>query len=148
MVKKTDQHLFKQFKNKLKREKRVVFTWQLAILIVFFSIWEIASQLYWIDPLLFSSPTRIFHLLLTKFSDGSMITHVQITLFETVLGFIIGTLLGIITASLLWSSPRLSKIMDPYLVILNAMPKVALGPIMRSEEHTSELQSRGHIIFR
>src|SRR5690625_1931848 len=59
-----------------------------------------------------------------------MLTHVQISLFETVLGFIIGTLIGIVTASLLWSSPRLSKIMDPYLVIMNAMPKVALGPIM------------------
>src|SRR5690625_6425305 len=89
MVKKTDQHLFKQFKNKLKREKRIVITWQLVILITFFCIWEIASQLYWIDPLLFSSPTRIFNLLLEKFSDGSMLTHVQITLFETVLGFII-----------------------------------------------------------
>ncbi len=130
MTQKPDLHLFKQFKNRLKHEKRVVLTWQLVILIAFFSTWEIASQLYWIDPLLFSSPSRIFNLLLTKFSDGSMITHVQITLFETVLGFILGTLLGIVTASLLWSSPRLSKIMDPYLVIMNAMPKVALGPIM------------------
>lgn len=130
MSQKIDQHLFRQFKNHLKREKRLVFTWQAAILVVFFSAWEIASKSYWIDPLLFSSPSRIFNLLYTKLSDGSMITHVQITLFETVLGFIIGTLLGIITASLLWSSPRLSKVMDPYLVIMNAMPKVALGPIM------------------
>src|SRR5690625_748360 len=59
-----------------------------------------------------------------------MVTHVQVTLFETVLGFIIGTILGIIIASTLWSSERLSHIMDPYLVILNAMPKVALGPII------------------
>lgn len=130
MAIKTDQHLFNQFKNHLKREKRIVFTWQFIILIAFFACWEIASRLYWIDPLLFSSPSRILDLLLTKFSDGSLLTHVQITLFETVLGFIIGTLLGIATASLLWSSPRLSKIMDPYLVIMNAMPKVALGPIM------------------
>lgn len=130
MAPKTDQQLFKLFKKQLKREKRIVFTWQLAILIGFFSLWEISSQLYWIDPLLFSSPTRIFKLLFAKFSDGSMLTHVQITLFETVLGFMIGTLIGIVTASLLWSSSRLSKILDPYLVILNAMPKVALGPIM------------------
>lgn len=123
-------NLFKQFTQQLKREKRIVITWQLIILVAFFSIWEVASQLYWIDPLLFSSPTRIIDLLMTKFADGSMLIHVQITLFETLLGFIIGTLLGIMTASLLWSSPRLSKIMDPYLVIMNAMPKVALGPIM------------------
>jgi NitT/TauT family transport system permease protein len=130
MQQKSDLHLFKQFQDKLKQEKRIVFTWQFIILIAFFSLWETASQLYWIDPLLFSSPSKIFNLLLIKFSDGSLLMHVQITLFETVLGFIIGTLLGIVIASLLWSSPRLSKIMDPYLVVLNAMPKVAFGPIM------------------
>lgn len=62
--------------------------------------------------------------------DGSIMIHVQITLFETILGFLIGTIAGIILASVLWSSVRISNILDPYLVILNAMPKVALGPIM------------------
>lgn len=130
MKKNNDVHLYEQYKHKLSREKKIVFGWQLLIFISFFTLWEIASRLYWIDPLLFSSPTRIIKLLITKFSDGSIITHVQITLFETVLGFIIGTLLGIVIASLLWGSTRFSKIMDPYLVILNAMPKVALGPIL------------------
>lgn len=127
---KNDYNLFTQYKNKLKREKKVVFVWQITILVVFFSLWEIASTLYWIDPLLFSSPSNIFKLLVEKFSDGSILNHMQITLFETLLGFIIGTLLGIVMASLLWSSARFAKIMDPYLVIMNAMPKVALGPIM------------------
>lgn len=127
---KADQRLFTQYVNRIKQEKKIVFTWQIAILIVLFSLWELASQLYWIDPLLFSSPSRIYQLLLTKFTDGSMFIHMQITLFETVLGFIIGTLLGIVIASLLWGSKRFAKIMDPYLVIMNAMPKVALGPIM------------------
>lgn len=125
-----DLHLFKQFKEKLSREKKIIIFWQLLILVGFFSSWEIASRYALIDPLLFSSPTKIINLLITKFSDGSIITHVQITLFETVLGFIIGTILGIVIASLLWGSLRFSKIMDPYLVILNAMPKVALGPIL------------------
>lgn len=127
---KVDHDLFKQYKGKLKREKKIIYTWQIIILIVFFSLWEIASRLYWIDPLLFSSPSKIFNLLMTKFADGSILTHMQVTLFETVLGFIIGTFLGIVMASLLWSSQRFAKVMDPYLVIMNAMPKVALGPIM------------------
>ena len=57
-------------------------------------------------------------------------SHIGVTVFETILGFIIGTLLGTLLASALWWSPMLSKILDPYLVILNAMPKVALGPIL------------------
>ncbi|MFC4321648.1 ABC transporter permease [Litchfieldia salsa] len=113
-----------------KKEKRVVRLYQLLIFIVFFSGWEITSQKQWIDPLIFSSPTKIWNLFVTKLNDGSLLLHLNITLFETVLGFILGTLLGTILAAMLWWSPRLSKILDPYLVILNAMPKVALGPIL------------------
>lgn len=130
MKQKNDQLLFDQYKNQLSHDKKVVVTWQILIVIGFFSLWEIASRLYWIDPLLFSSPTKIVQLLFTKFSDGSILTHVQITLLETILGFLLGTLVGIGIASLLWSSIRFSKIMDPFLVIMNAMPKVALGPIL------------------
>ncbi|WP_047983645.1 ABC transporter permease [Ornithinibacillus californiensis] len=125
-----DRLLFEKHKQSLKQEKRIVFIWQALILVCFFGLWELASRLNWIDPLLFSSPSKVINLLISKFSDGSMITHTYVTLFETLLGFVIGTLLGILLASLLWSSTRFSKIADPYLVILNAMPKVALGPII------------------
>ncbi|MEN1970297.1 ABC transporter permease [Lentibacillus sp. N15] len=130
MQAKSDQLTFTAYKNKLKREKKIVFTWQLLILVGFFALWEVASRFYWIDPLLFSSPSKIVHQLIGKFADGSILPHIQATLTETVLGFILGTLIGILIASILWTSLRLSNIMDPYLVILNAMPKVALGPII------------------
>ncbi|MUV39256.1 putative ABC transporter permease protein YtlD [Lentibacillus sp. JNUCC-1] len=130
MTQPTDQSLFDQYKLGLKRERRIVLTWQLAILILFFGAWELFSRRYWIDPLIFSSPTKVTQLLFDKFADGSIINHLQITVLETVLGFILGTVLGILFASILWASTRLSKIADPYLVILNAMPKVALGPII------------------
>lgn len=130
MQPKSDQQLFAAYKNKLKREKKIVFTWQLIILVGFFALWEVASRLYWIDPLLFSSPSKVVHQLINKFADGSILPHIQATLIETVLGFIIGTIMGILIATILWTSLRLSKIMDPYLVIMNAMPKVALGPII------------------
>lgn len=100
------------------------------ILISIFSLWEIASRQTWIDPLIFSSPYKIFDSLKTKILDGSILIHIQVTVLETVAGFIIGTLIGIIIASVLWSSVRISKISDPYLVVLNAMPKVAIGPIL------------------
>lgn len=67
---------------------------------------------------------------MAKLEDGSLYVHLGITVFETVMGFILGTVLGAALAAVLWWSPFLSKILDPYLVVLNAMPKVALGGIL------------------
>lgn len=125
-----DEQFWQQYNHRLRYEKRIILFWQLIIFISTFSLWEYASRMHWIDPLIFSSPTKIVDLLVEKFLDGSMFLHLQVTLFETVLGFILGTLFGVIIATVLWSSQRLANILDPYLVILNAMPKVALGPII------------------
>jgi NitT/TauT family transport system permease protein len=124
------QLLHDQYLSSLKKEKRFVRFFQLIIFLVFFLIWEIASKKQWIDPLLFSSPSNIWNLFTEKLSDGSLLSHVGVTLFETLLGFVLGTLLGTALAAILWWFPRISKIADPYLVVLNAMPKVALGPIL------------------
>ncbi|WP_373286636.1 ABC transporter permease [Anoxybacteroides voinovskiense] len=124
------QALHAQYVASLRKEKRLVRSYQLLICIAFFTLWETASRNQWIDPLLFSSPSAIATLLVQKVKDGSLFLHTSVTLFETVLGFLFGTLLGTCFAALLWWFPRLSKITDPYLVVLNAMPKVALGPIL------------------
>lgn len=121
--------LHQQYLQKLTKEKRWIRFWQFFIFISFFILWEIASRQTWIDQLIFSSPTKIFDLFVEKLLDGSLLSNLFITVFETVLGFILGTMLGTMLAALLWWSPKLSNILDPYLVILNAMPKVALGPI-------------------
>lgn len=126
----SDQKLYDRYLHGLKREKRIIYAWQIGILLFFIGLWEIASRSYWIDPLIFSSPLRIFKSLSSQFVSGSIFTHISITLFETILGFIIGTVGGILIATILWYSARFSKVADPYLVILNAMPKVALGPII------------------
>lgn len=122
--------LHRNYIHSLTITKRWVRFYQLIIFIVFFSSWELASQKQWIDPLLFSSPSKIWNLLLQKIQDGSLATDIGVTLTETVLGFILGTLLGTLLAAVLWWSPMISRVLDPYLVILNAMPKVALGPIL------------------
>lgn len=122
--------LHEQFKQSLIKEKRWIRFFQLLILVSFFSIWEIASNLKWIDPLIFSSPSKVWLLFIDKLNDGTILPHISVTIFETILGFIIGTLIGTILAAILWWSPFLSKVLDPYLVILNSMPKVALGPIL------------------
>ncbi|MFS8185174.1 ABC transporter permease [Rossellomorea marisflavi] len=120
----------KEYIQSLKKEKRLVWLYQGLIFIVFFGAWETASRQSWINPLIFSSPTKIWDLFMEKLSDGTLVTNLSVTLGETVIGFILGTLLGTLLAALLWWSPFLSKVLDPYLVILNAMPKVALGPIL------------------
>lgn len=122
--------LYNEYKKSLIKEKRWIRFSQLSILIIFLVLWEVASRKQWIDPLIFSSPVKIWGLFIEKMMDGTLIPHINITLFETVLGFIIGTFLGTVLATILWWSPILSKILDPYLVVLNAMPKVALGPIL------------------
>lgn len=122
--------LHKNYLHSLTVEKRWVRFYQAVIFLVFFTGWEISSQERWIDPLLFSSPSKIWNLFLEKFQDGSLLSNLGVTLTETIFGFILGTLLGTLLAALLWWSPMFSKIIDPYLVILNAMPKVALGPIL------------------
>lgn len=119
-----------EFLQSIKKEKRNIRFVQLIMFISFFALWEVSSLRGWINPLLFSSPTKIWSLFLEKIGDGSLYIHVIYTLGETVLGFILGTLLGTLLAALLWWSPFLSKVLDPYLVVLNAMPKVALGPIL------------------
>ena len=128
---KTDINLLhEQYKQSLIKQKRMVRLYQIIIFIAFFSLWEIASRLSWINPLIFSSPSKVYNLLIEKVQDASLFSEIGVTLFETVLGFILGTLLGTVLAAILWWFPFFSKIADPYLVVLNAMPKVALGPIL------------------
>ena len=123
-------HLHNTYIRQLKNNQRKVWLYQGVIFILFSALWQIASQLSWIDPLLFSSPSTIVQMLIEKIQDGSLLDHLGLTLFETIISFILGTLLGTLLAVALWWSPMLSKVLDPYLVIFNAMPKVALGPII------------------
>ncbi len=122
--------LHKKYLQSLIIEKKWVRFYQAIIFIVFFGSWEFLSQKQWIDPLVFSSPSKIWNLFLEKVQDGSLLTNLGVTVLETLAGFLIGTLLGVIIAAILWWSPMISKILDPYLVIFNAMPKVALGPVI------------------
>ncbi|MFD1426410.1 NitT/TauT family transport system permease protein [Kroppenstedtia sanguinis] len=100
-----------------------------VILIVFIGGWEISARLGWIDPFLFSSPLRVWNLFLEMLTAGDLLHDIGVTILETVIGFILGTAAGTALATLIWASPFLSRVLDPYLVVLNSMPKVALGPL-------------------
>lgn len=102
---------------------------RIGLLIGLIGGWEWMTREGWLDPFLFSSPSLIWKQAVQLFSSGELFYHIQTTTMETVLGFLLGTASGISLATLIWASPFLSRVLDPYLVVLNSMPKVALGPL-------------------
>ncbi|GAA3406860.1 ABC transporter permease [Paenibacillus hodogayensis] len=116
-------------RKQLRRTAALVLLTQAAILAAFLALWEIAGRNKWIDVLLFSYPSKIVKLLAGKLADGSLMPHVWTTVLETGAGFLLGTLLGTGLATLIWWSPFLARVLDPYIVVANSMPKVALGPL-------------------
>jgi len=115
---------------KVKRTKRRIVITRMLILVIFIALWQIAANFKWIDPFLTSSPARVIESFISLYESGSLFKHIGITCYETILGFSLGTVLGALIAVILWWSPFISKILDPYLVVLNALPKVALAPII------------------
>lgn len=115
---------------KLKKDKIKISLFRICILLFFLILWEVLADYKLIDPFLTSSPSRIFSSLLSFISDGTIWSHIAITCYETIIGFILGTVIGTIIAVILWWCPFTSKVLDPYIVVLNALPKVALAPII------------------
>ena len=114
----------------IKRNTLKITLYRIIILVALIALWEIAADLKWIDPFLTSSPSRIWKSLINFIEEGTLLNHILITCYETILGFVLGTVLGTLIAIILWSFPTVSKVLDPYLVVLNALPKVALAPIV------------------
>lgn len=123
-----EQH--KLYRQKLQKRKWQIRFFQIALVVLFIYSWEIASDYRWIDPLLFSSPTMIVQLFVTKIVDLSLVPHLLLTLFETICSFLLGTALGIGIASILSFHDGLTDVSKPFLTVLNALPKVAIGPIV------------------
>ena len=113
-----------------KRRARFVTFMRWGILSAALVLWEALARLQLIDAFLLSSPSRMLTALISLGKTGELWLHVGTTLAETMAGFVIGSVLGIALAVALWWSPTLHRILDPYLVVLNALPKIALGPVL------------------
>lgn len=120
----------KLFLKKKKKEKIIVNIIKVSIIIIFLLFWEFGVRLGFINSFLFSSPTLIFKTILTLFKNNNLLLHIFTTLYEVLISFSLASFLGIIIASILWSSKFIAKIIDPYLTILNSLPKVSLGPLI------------------
>ena len=103
---------------------------RILILVLFLFLWEFCADREIIDSFIFSSPSRITLCFLEMVQDRSIFLHIGVTLYETIASFLLVTLFSILTAVLLWCSRRLSEILEPYLVVLNSLPKSALAPLL------------------
>ena len=120
----------KNYLKKIKRNNFFVKLTQILILIVFLIIWQLLSDYKIINSFIFSSPIKVIETVINLHTSGDLYNHILITVWETLISFVLGTLLGILIASIMWWNKFLAKVIDPYLTVLNSLPKVALGPIL------------------
>lgn len=114
---------------KQKRMKLMVNLIRAAILLLLLALWEAAGRQNWIDVFVFSCPSKIGKTLVSLWQSGDLLRHLGTSCGETVIGFLLGTAAGTVIAIGLWWSKTISRVLEPYLVVLNALPKTALGPI-------------------
>lgn len=119
----------KKYLRKIKLRKIEILATQIFIVVAFIAIWEILANTGKIDSFITSQPSRILKTFL-NLSSNDLLEHLKITCLETLIGFSLGTVLGGITAIILWWSPFISKVSEPFLVVLNSLPKIALGPVI------------------
>ena len=120
----------KKYLKKLRLQKIKVIACQVLILALFILIWQLLSDYKVINTFLCSSPKKVVQTIVNLYESNDLLIHIWVTLKEILISFLLGSLIGIVFAALLWLSPFLSKVLDPYLTILNSLPKVALGPII------------------
>ena len=119
----------KKYLRKIRINKIAIFMTQIGILIGFIVLWEVLANLKIIDSFITSQPSRILNTFM-NLSSNDLLHHLGVTFYETIIGFLAGTFLGICVAIILWLSKFLSKVAEPFLVVLNSLPKVALGPVI------------------
>lgn len=120
----------RRFLKKRKQKLRTVTLVRILIFLAFLLLWEISARAGIIDAFIFSSPVRVVKTFLSMTGDGSVFRHTGITLLETLISFFLVFAVSILTAVFLWMSRSLSRVLEPYLVILNSLPKSALAPLL------------------
>ena len=120
----------KQYLQKVKKKSILVTVIRFSILLLFLLLWELSARFEWINPFITSSPSRIAVTIADLYKNGTLFYHLGTTLWETLAGFFIAVALGYAIALLLWWSEVFRRISEPYFVVLNALPKIALGPLI------------------
>ena len=121
---------YKKYLNKKRLVKILILSAQIGILILLIGLWELLAKLGLIDTFIMSSPSRIIRTIADLYKSGNLFYHIWTTLYEALIGFLIATIGGTVIAIILWWNDYLRRILDPYIVVLNSLPKIALGPII------------------
>ena len=120
----------KEYLRKIKARKYLVVFIQIVIVIGFFFLWEFLANKNIINTFVFSKPSEILDTILNLVASNNLFNHIFTTLKEIIIAFFLGILLGFIIAIILYEFPLLAQIVDPFLTMINSLPKVALGPII------------------
>ena len=123
----------KEYKKYLRAKtinKILIISAQIGILVAIIGLWELLAIKGIIDTFIMSSPSRILKTIKDLYYSGNLFYHISTTLYEAIIGFMIATIGGSLIAIILWWNETLRKILDPYIVVLNSLPKIALGPII------------------
>ena len=120
----------KLYLKKLKKQKHVVLFFKIFIIILFLGLWEVCARVGILNSFLTSYPSKIFITIFDLFKENNLFSHIWVTLYETIISFSLASIIGIAVASILWSSKTIAKILDPYLTVLNSLPKISLGPLI------------------
>ena len=129
MQKKNNSEERKKYLRKNLITKVSIVITQITLVILFIILWEVLANKGIIDSFITSQPSRMLETFM-NLSQNDLLKHLGVTVYETIVGFLSGTALGIIIAIILWSSKFLSKVSEPFLVVLNSLPKIALGPVI------------------
>ena len=120
----------KEFIRSYKRHMKLVTLLRVIILVLIIALWEIAARTGLIDAFIFSSPYRILMSFIYMIGDGALFYHIGVTVVETLVSFFLVMFFGILIAILLWNSKSIAEVCEPYLVVLNSLPKSALAPVL------------------
>ncbi len=125
------QELTKQeeFVKNHRRHHHQISTMRIIIFVLFLILWETSAYLGWIDSFFFASPSRVLLCCLEQLKTNALLSHIGVTLFETIVSFLLVLLFSLLAATLLWYSRKMSEVLEPYLVVLNSLPKSALAPL-------------------
>lgn len=123
-------YTYNDFLKKRKKDKNVIIFFRIIIFVSFITIWELLARFNIINTFLSSSPSKILNTFCNLIKNNNLFNHLYVTIYEVILSFIIASFIGLLIASIMWFFPKVAKIIDPYLTIINSLPKVALGPLI------------------
>ena len=122
-----------EHKNYLKKKRKrsiLISFFQISILLLIIIVWELLAKYNIINPFISSSPSRILNTIISLYKSNNLFNHIWTTIYETIISFGLGTIIGLLIATILWWNNFIYKVIDPYLTIINSLPKVAIGPII------------------